>query len=280
MSYGMPMAKRPQKGSVSGRSASGEGCLFGRVMYPPRGHFGPVDQGFYQIVGILQGRMTVIADGQRHEVEAHHCCLLIPGQRIQIIFAEHEPTEHNFGCLNTELLPEMLGQDFSPHHVVAPDSLQFNTLIELAIEAGVFNFPGRDAQLRSLALSLFHEFHRLLMQPTGDPGHEAISRTLAFLHAHYPEPIDAEAISRAAGLSRQHLTKLLRAKTGKSVIEHLWDLRTEKARTLLVDTGLQLGEIAERTGFQNPFHLSRKLKERYGAAPRELRSRAWNRSLD
>lgn len=140
-------------------------------------------------------------------------------------------------------------------------------------------YSGSDAQFRSLALSLFHEFHRLLMQPRGAPGHEAIARALAYLHAHYPEPIDAGSISRAAGLSRQHLTKLLRTHTGKTITEHLWELRAEKARALLVDTGLQVGEIAERTGFQNPFHLSRKLKQQYGAAPRELRARAWNRSL-
>lgn len=272
------MLKRPKVGSISGLSATGEGCLFGRVMYPPRGHFGPVDQGFYQIVGIVQGEMTVTADGRRHHVEAHHCCLLIPGQRVQINFSEHDYTEHNFGCLFAKWMPESLTRDFSSDQVVAPDSLQYKTLIELALETGAITFPGRDAQLQSLALSLFHEVHRLLMQPKGDSGHEAIARALAFLQAHYPEPIDAGAIARAAGLSRQHLTKLLRLHTGKSMVEHLWELRTEKARALLVDTGLQLGEIAERTGFQNPFHLSRKLKERYGATPRLLRARAWNRN--
>ena len=50
--------------------------------------------------------------------------------------------------------------------------------------------------------------------------------------------------------------------------------RLEQGVQLLRHTGLNVREIAFRCGFASPFHFSRLVKARHGAAPRELRKGA------
>ena len=49
----------------------------------------------------------------------------------------------------------------------------------------------------------------------------------------------------------------------------------EEARRLLVETELKVYEIAELTGFSDPFYFSRFFKARTGLSPKEYRLRKW-----
>jgi AraC-like DNA-binding protein len=44
---------------------------------------------------------------------------------------------------------------------------------------------------------------------------------------------------------------------------------------MLSATGLTVAEIADRCGFQSPFHFSRLVKKLQGCSPRETRARSW-----
>ena len=55
----------------------------------------------------------------------------------------------------------------------------------------------------------------------------------------------------------------------------IWQIKTGLAVRMIRSTGLTLGEIAEQSGFANPFHLSRSVKKLTGLPPRELRSVEW-----
>jgi transcriptional regulator GlxA family with amidase domain len=60
-------------------------------------------------------------------------------------------------------------------------------------------------------------------------------------------------------------------------IRHVWEARTRRGAQLLRETGLTVGEVAFRCGFQTPFHFSRWVRELYGVPPRALRTKAWRR---
>jgi AraC-like DNA-binding protein len=57
----------------------------------------------------------------------------------------------------------------------------------------------------------------------------------------------------------------------------VWEVRTRRGALLLRETGLTVGEVAFRCGFQTPFHFSRWVRELFGVSPRALRAKAWER---
>ena len=48
-------------------------------------------------------------------------------------------------------------------------------------------------------------------------------------------------------------------------------LRLNKAAELLVETNLNIAEIAEMMGYQDPFHFSRRFKAVIGFSPQQYR---------
>jgi transcriptional regulator GlxA family with amidase domain len=96
-----------------------------------------------------------------------------------------------------------------------------------------------------------------------------------FIADQYTQPLTLGDIARAAGVSRQHLLKLC-WKSGKPTpMQQLYNKRLEIAADLLLQTGSSVGEIAERCGFVNVFHFSRKFKEAYHRSPLTWRNSLW-----
>ena len=74
----------------------------------------------------------------------------------------------------------------------------------------------------------------------------------------------------------QHLTRLFRRHIQTTPMRYLWQRRTRHGVELLGGTGLSITEIADRIGFQSPFHFSRLVLRYYHDSPRRLRERLWS----
>ena len=73
------------------------------------------------------------------------------------------------------------------------------------------------------------------------------------------------------GVSRSYFSTVFKEKTGQSFVEYLTNLRMEKAKELLRETGLCTYEIAERIGFADPHYFSLTFRRREGMTPKQYR---------
>ena len=73
------------------------------------------------------------------------------------------------------------------------------------------------------------------------------------------------------GVSRSYFSTVFKEKTGQSFVEYLTNLRMEKAKEYLRETGLCTYEIAERIGFADPHYFSLTFRRRTGMTPRQYR---------
>ncbi|WKA25690.1 AraC family transcriptional regulator [Bradyrhizobium roseum] len=115
---------------------------------------------------------------------------------------------------------------------------------------------------------------------TRDYGEMLMSDVRSFIDERIAEDVSLDAIAQRFGLSRRHLTRRFRQWSGVSIAGYQERQRIRLAEEMLIETTLQVGEIAWRVGFESGSALARAMRRATGHSPRELRARQRNRRLD
>ena len=63
----------------------------------------------------------------------------------------------------------------------------------------------------------------------------------------------------------------MKRETGKSAVRYVTVVKMERARKLLVDSDLRIGEIADKLGFEDIDYFSKVFRKTTGISPREYR---------
>lgn len=124
-------------------------------------------------------------------------------------------------------------------------------------------------------------FHAVLVaawrQRVGDRAparDDVVGRACGWLHEGLADPARSlDAFARREGLSVERLRKRFRAALGVPPGDWLLQVRLRTAQQQLLGTGMEIQEIARRTGFADPFHFSRMFRRHVGLSPRAFRQR-------
>lgn len=113
-----------------------------------------------------------------------------------------------------------------------------------------------------------------------DPQRMVLDAALSFIEAHLRDPsLGPERIAHAVNVSVRRLHQLF-ATTGRSVGEHVRDLRLAGVRRDLADprlSGLSIARVAAAHGWQNASAFSRQFRLTESCTPTEFRVRALRR---
>lgn len=252
--------------------------FFGDVTYPPGGALGPRTQGDFQLVIMHRGELELELDGRPIHVPAGCAILLYPGHREDFVFAREDQTRHSWCSITPEALPAPWSESLGRGSVPVPFGPRLSALLEIALAMPPSTQADHGVAL-GLALALCGEAARLARRqqlvPEAPHGDAAVAKARAFIQRELAQPLDLAQISRAAGVSRQHLLKLFRERGLPTPTEYLYARRLETAAHLLSHTGLSIAEISEQTGFTNPYHFSRKFSQTHGLSPRAWRQALW-----
>ncbi len=97
-----------------------------------------------------------------------------------------------------------------------------------------------------------------------------IERLKTIIQNHIAEEgFGVEDLSREVGISRVHLNRKLKQILDVSPNQLILDIRMKYAASLLVDSKLNVGEVAFRLGFSSHSYFSSRFKEYFGVSPKE-----------
>ncbi len=88
-----------------------------------------------------------------------------------------------------------------------------------------------------------------------------------FIITHVTERISLEEIGQAARLATRSLSRAFKEATGLTPIQYQQYLRLALAQSLLANPRLNVGEVAEKCGFEDVRHFRRLWKAHYGTSP-------------
>ncbi|MEC2343641.1 helix-turn-helix domain-containing protein [Paenibacillus barengoltzii] len=80
-----------------------------------------------------------------------------------------------------------------------------------------------------------------------------------------------QSVAQKVYMTPTYLSLLFKTNTGKTFIEHLTDIRIDKAKEMLRTTHYKNYEVAEKVGYQDPRYFSQIFKKKVGVSPSEYR---------
>jgi AraC-like DNA-binding protein len=212
--------------------------------------YGPGDHFIYTV--------QTPATGQVFDASAHHPYLAI-GFRYERRLA---------AALLADIQPALEKSDFTTHPV--DDEL-------LDAWRRMMRLLDRPAEIPVLAPMLEREIlFRLLQGPQGarlreylrdDGAALGIRRAIAWIRAHYHQPIRVEQLARIANMSAAAFHRHFKATTAMSPIQYQKQIRLLEARQRLITHSGNVARIAFGVGYQSLSQFSREYARQFGAPP-------------
>jgi AraC-like DNA-binding protein len=112
---------------------------------------------------------------------------------------------------------------------------------------------------------------RRLVQAPGGEAESLADQAIRCIHRHLEENVAPALIAEELFVSLRTLERGLAMSLDCTPRQLIVAMKMREARRLLQDGGHRVGEVAERLGFADPFHFSRRFKAFYGLSPSELR---------
>ena len=98
-----------------------------------------------------------------------------------------------------------------------------------------------------------------------------VNKADSVISKRYAEKLTLNLVAGELGITPSYLSAIYKSSMGVGFSERLLEVRMNKARELLLNGELTVGEIASRVGFGDESHLRRRFKQYFGATIREYR---------
>lgn len=149
-----------------------------------------------------------------------------------------------------------------------------------AIRLGVTRFLLKPSKMEEIKEALTAMTERLDKQQTDPPEEETVqsassfivNQAMHYMEENYQQKLTLQEVAEKCYVSQWHLSKLLNRYAEKSFYDILNMIRIQKAKTLLADPKLKIGQISELVGYADTAHFARTFKKLEGMSANEYRN--------
>ena len=100
---------------------------------------------------------------------------------------------------------------------------------------------------------------------------DLLLRAVDLMEHHLSQHLSLKKLAKALNSAPTSLNRVFQQHFNTSPINYFISLRIEAAKSLLINTNMQIQEIAQNTGYSNALYFSSEFKKRTGMSPREFR---------
>jgi len=226
-----------------------------------------------QVFELTPGKLLLVEPGVEHEElpgSPHDSylvfCLMTPGttadlwQTLYLPHTNEDVLNYHLSLIGSEPLSAaaaMIGTELGHRRerwlqAVEHQVRYLGLVLQRRLASGSFEY-----QARTVAKS-FRRYHPL-------------EGAMFYCAANLRRPIRLRDVASAVGYSPSYLSRMFSEQLGVSFSEHLRNLRMTIATNLLSRSDLSVQEIAQRVGYQYPWHFTRAFVQATGVSPRQYR---------
>lgn len=100
---------------------------------------------------------------------------------------------------------------------------------------------------------------------------EYIKNAVAYIQTNYSRKLSVREVSKFIGLNRSYLGAIFKEQTGSSLQQFITDFRIDKAKKLLCDISMTIGDVSRSVGYDDPLAFSKLFKKNVGVSPNTYR---------
>ena len=216
------------------------------------------DRAYYAFSFCRQGEMIYTHNGQEF-VSNKSCIILLPKNGTYCLYCNKSGVFPviDFDCA------DFASDTFRIFPIESPESY-WNDFEAMRDTLLVKNNRPR-------ALRIFYSFlERLAAEQQTVP--RVLEPAMKYLETHYADPaLTNQVLADCCHISEAHFREVFRQSCGVTPKQYILELRMEKAKLLLPDHVLSVGQIAEQCGFSNPYHFCRSFRAMTGMTPTDYR---------
>lgn len=97
------------------------------------------------------------------------------------------------------------------------------------------------------------------------------SRAIMYIEQNYAKDIQVEQLAQLSGVSVQHFCRVFKMRTSMRPLEYIANRRVAAAKSLLINTSLEIGEIGKQVGYLDRNYFSIVFRRMEGISPRDYR---------
>ena len=254
---------------------------FGSASCPNGGQCGPFFGQGLSVFYLKSGKMNVEMDGIAREYREGQTGLIYNERAVKLHCPENTFTDVVWCSTgNMEIPPGIIKKVRNlPRSSGQVDDLV--TLLGMGVETARSSGEISRYKINALGSAVLaaYVYHA---EPREKNGIYPVSvlRVKKFIERCFAEDHNLNSIASAFDINPRYLLKLYRRYFNITPSEHLWDLRLEKGLKLLFSSDLPISKIATLSGFKNPNHFSRYVKDNFNHPPTTLRNKFHQRELE
>ncbi|QYR22862.1 response regulator [Paenibacillus sp. sptzw28] len=173
----------------------------------------------------------------------------------------HLQAQNSVCCFKTKLHKSRLCDDMSTREA-ARLFIRYTLGIELTGEAPT-----------SQLVEELHKFGERMLRETKEPVPANLTdQVIQYIHEHYMDDIGIGQIAGELNVSANYLSTLFHKTTGITFVKYLTQIRMYKAKELLLNTNLQIKQVAKQVGYYSTRHFTKLFTEMFGRYPSDCRS--------
>lgn len=100
----------------------------------------------------------------------------------------------------------------------------------------------------------------------------ALKQAIGYIHANFDRDLSLDAVAERVGLSKFYFAREFRRVTGHTFVSYINMIRCEKAKRLLTEGQLPIGEVGRLCGFTSQSYFTKTFEKQTGLLPRVYRA--------
>ena len=236
-----------------------------------------VHQNYYQLHYVVEGEGLFCVGDETIPLRANMFCLVPPGTShgIQSVQVSQNGVmrilEVKFIASGEEFLSEL---EKIPMCCTGSNDLQW-LLYQAFLESVQVDVYAKKAAAYLFCSWLYRAIrqHKLSSRElSGKSSHtQPVTQVKEYLDTHLGEEVSLDAVAELTGYSKNYLCQIFRERTGMTMNTYLNAARINKATELLVNTNMELAEIAEKCGYNSVHYFIKTFKKIIGVPPGSYR---------
>ena len=224
-----------------------------------------------------KGRCTAVVNGAQVPLQPGDLLVVRGGDVFSFSQKRTQPQLSLSACLS-------LSHDGSANALLLPryercyklrDPANYVRVFEEVLGTLQSTSPWRDLHVSAAVIRWLAALHEMIRPGPGETGTpKTVAHIMAAQHwvqSRLAENVTVAAWADACGLNPDYFSRMFLLHTGLRPKSWLLEARLQLASRQLGSTATPIADIAERCGFNCPFHFSRTFKRRFGIPPAAYR---------